>query len=94
MAAAGAVVASTAAAGATTAGADAYQRLPLTAPITLPRGTYYVCLQMNGTTDRYNAHAIGNFGAGKATSTVFGTASAITPPTTFTANLGPIASLY
>jgi hypothetical protein len=92
--AAGAVLATTAVAGTTTAGADSYQRLPLLAPITLPRGTYYVCLQMNGTTDRFNAHPIGNFGAGKKTSTVFGTAAAITPPTTFTADLGPIASLY
>jgi hypothetical protein len=94
--AAGALIpgANTAPAGTTTAGIDSFQRIPLVAPITLPRGTYYVCLQMDGTTDRFNTHPIGNFGASKRTSTVFGTAIAVTPPTTFTAGQGPIASLY
>ncbi len=88
------VNANTLAAGTATSGADSYQRIALTAPKVLAPGTYYICLQMNGTTDRYNAHPFGNFGAGKKTSTVFGTAVAITPPTTFTADLGPMASFY
>lgn len=92
---AGAAVANTATAGVTTSGADAYQRIPFTATYAAKGpATYYVALQMNGATDRYNAHGFGNFGASKATSTVFGTLASITPPTTFTADLGPIASLY
>ena len=91
----GTAVANTATAGATTSGADAYQRIAFTATYAaVGPATYYVCLQMNGTTDRYNAHPIGNFGAAKKTSTVFGTLASITVPTTFTADLGPIASLY
>lgn len=90
----GTLIANSALAGTTTAGADGYQRLPFTAAITIPPGTYYVALQVNGNTDRYNAHPVGNFGAGKGTGTTFGTLAAITPPTTFTADLGPIASLY
>ena len=91
----GAVVANSATAGATTSGADAYQDYAFTAAYAAKGlATYYLCYQMNGTTDRYNAHPFGRFGAGKKTSTVFGTAAAITPPTTFTADLGPIATLY
>ena len=91
----GTAVANTATAGTTTSGADAYQRIPFTATYAAKGpATYYVCLQMNGTTDRFNAWPLGNFGASKKTSTVFGTLASITAPTTFTADLGPIASLY
>lgn len=92
----GTVIANTLAAGTTTVGADAYQRIALTAAITIGPGTYYICLQMNGTTDRFNAHPIGNFGASNnaAAGTVFGTLVSVTAPTTFTADLGPMASLY
>lgn len=91
----GTVVAASNAAGTTTSGADAYQRVPFTGTYAAKGpATYYVCLQMNGTTDRYNAHPVGNFGASKGTGTVFGTLASVTAPTTFTADLGPIASLY
>lgn len=91
----GAVVANSALAGTTTSGADAYQRVPFTAAASLiGPATYFVLLQVNGTTDRYNAHSFGNFGASKKTGEVFGTLTTITPPTTFTADLGSIASLY
>lgn len=63
--------------------------------------TYYIATCYVGTTSRFNTFAVGNFGAGKITSLVYatnfaaaGTALTITPPTTFTTALGPIASLY
>lgn len=82
---------------ATTAGsgADAYQRTDLSAPIALTAGTYYVAAQFNSTSARFNAHAFGDFGAGKLTGQTYGTLpSGLTMPATFTADLGPIASLY
>lgn len=92
---AGAVVAESALAGATTSGADSYQDHAFITPyLALGPATYYVCYQMNGTTDRYNAHTFGRFGASKKTATTFGTSVAITPPTTFTTALGPMATLY
>jgi hypothetical protein len=91
----GAVVANSALAGVTATGTDTFQRLPFTAPYSA-RGpaTYYVGLQVNGTTYRFNSHIAGNFGASKKTTEVFGTLTTITPPTTFTTAVGPIASLY
>lgn len=91
----GAVVANTATAGTTATGTDAYQKINLTAPVTLKGpATYYVGLQVNGTTYRFNSHILGGFGASKKTGETFGTLTAVTPPTTFTTALGPMASLY
>jgi len=89
----GAVVASTASTAAS--GTDAFQRVPFSSTYyaTGP-STYYVLLQCNNTSNRFNSHIAGNFGASKKTSEVFGTLTTITPPTTFTTALGPIASLY
>lgn len=75
-------------------GTDAYQAIDLASAVQIPRGTYYVAAQFSSTSARFNSHALGKFGAGKATSTTYGTFSGFTMPTTFTANLGPIASLY
>lgn len=91
-------------------GTDAYQRVPFaTGPlgaaattIVLPGpGTYFVATCYAAGTSRFNTFAVGNFGAGKLTALVFatnfaaaGTALTITPPTTFTTALGPIAGLY
>ncbi len=55
---------------------------------------YYLLLQIDNTVNRFRTHALGNFGAGKITGGVYGTFATITPPTTFTAGLGPIASVY
>ena len=47
--------------------------------------------------NRINTHVLGNFGAGKIESLVYGTEAgyaSITVPTTFTTGLGPIATLY
>ncbi len=78
-------------------GTDAYQRVAFTGGPIAVKGpaTYYVMTQYNNTASRFNTHTFGDFRAGKLTATTYGTY----PPswsiaTTFTASLGPIASLY
>lgn len=90
----GALVAQTA----TTAGVgtDAYQLVPFTAPyVAVGPATYYIANSFSSATARYNSPPLGAFGASKTTTQTFGTLpTTITPPTTFTTNLSPIASLY
>lgn len=73
---------------------DRFQRVALTSSLTLPAGTYYVGVQYSSASARFNAHPIGNFGASKKTGETFGNFTTITPPTTFTAGVGPMGSLY
>lgn len=77
-------------------GTDAYQRIAWTSgPIALKGpATYWVAVQGNNTGMKVNTHTIGNFGADKQTSTVYGTLTVAAAPTTFTTALGPVASLY
>ena len=76
-------------------GTDAYQRIAFSATYAAKGpATYYILTQYSSTSDRYNAWAVGNFGASKKTSETFGTFTTITPPTTFTTNLATIAGLY
>lgn len=77
-------------------GTDAYQRVAFTASYSaVGPATYYVLLFIDNGTARYNTHTFGNFGASKQTGQVYATGfTTISPPSTFTANLGPIASLY
>lgn len=80
----------------TTAGtANLFQRIALTAPITLQPGTYYIVVQSNGTTAKLGTFASAGVPliTGSATGTL-GTPANFTPATTYTANLGPIASFY
>lgn len=91
--AAGTVVASTASTAAS--GTDAYQSIALSTPyVAEGPATYYVGLQCSSTSQRVNTHILGRFGASKKTGETYGTATDITPPTTFTTAQGPIASLY
>jgi hypothetical protein len=91
----GVVVANTALAGTTATGTDAFQKIDLAATYAAKGpATYYVGLQVNGTTYRFNSHILGVFGASKKTGETFGTPTTITAPTTFTTAQGPIASLY
>jgi len=90
----GAVVAYSALAGVDQAGTDAWQRIPFTTPAKLKAGLYYAGFQFNNTSARFNAQVFGNFGASKKTGEVFGTPTAITPPTTFTTNLAALGGLY
>lgn len=89
----GVVVGSTASTAAS--GTDAYQSVNLsTAYVAEGPATYYVGLQCNNISQRFNSHILGRFGASKKTGETYGTATNITPPTTFTTAQGPIASLY
>lgn len=75
-------------------GTDAYQRIALTATLDIVGGTYYILQQVDNTTARINTHTLGNGGASKKTGETYGTFTTITPPTTFTTAVGPVASLY
>lgn len=76
-------------------GTAAYQSVPFTAPVTVvgPE-VYYIGLQCSSTSARFRSHPISVVPAGKKTGETFGTVTAITPPTTFTAGQGPISSTY
>jgi hypothetical protein len=92
---AGNLVATTATAGVTVGTAGTWQAIPFTAPVTVNAGVYFIVVQLNGTTARfatYNA-PVTPLLTGSATGT-FGTGAAITPPTTYTAGVGPVAMLY
>lgn len=106
---AGAILRSSAAVGAQPATVDGYDNVAFAlgadgtttaTTIVLPTGVYFIGTIYNGTTNRFNAHAVGAFPGGKITGAVFATAGVsakmtITPPTAFTvAELPPIASLY
>jgi hypothetical protein len=94
----GNLVATTALAGVTVGTAGTYQQIPFTAPVTIAANAtspYFIVVQSNGTTARVatiNAPTSVLL-TGSATGT-FGTSAAITPPTTYTAGVGPVALLY
>lgn len=92
--AAGAILASSASTA--QSGTNVYQRVPFTGgPFILPPGTYYALAFFDNTGARCRAQAFGNFGADKKTGQVYGTGfTTITPPTTFTADEGPIMGTY
>ena len=93
----GALLATTATAGTTAGTANTWQQIAFTATynLTVP-GTYWLALQSNGNTAKFasiNAPTSSGVLTGSATGT-FGTGASITPPTTYTANLGPKALVY
>lgn len=93
----GTLLATTATAGTTAGTANSYQQIAFTATynLTVP-GTYYIAVQSNGTTAKLatlNSPVNSGIVTGSATGT-FGTGASITPPTTYTANLGPLATVY
>lgn len=95
--AAGTKVAQTAAAGTASATNDVFQEIAFTATYAaVGPALYHVGVQANGTTakTRTVAAATGLVFTDIATGTSFGAETAITPPTTFTANEAPIAYLY
>lgn len=76
-------------------GTAAYQKLPFAAAYNAKGpAKYFIGLQVDNTTARFRSHILGNFGASKKTSQTYGTLTALTAPTTFTTNLGPIADVY
>jgi hypothetical protein len=95
---AGAVLATTAVAGVTTAGASTYQKMNLVTPYYLVGPSrYFVCDGLNGTTDTIRHAVTGtndNILGGTKTGQTFGTAAAITVPTTFTTAKVPYFLLF
>ena len=93
---AGVTLATTLLTGTTAGTANTWQQIAFTATYTLTvPGTYWVVLQSNGTTAKFASlnSPISTLLTGSATGTL-GTAASITPPTTYTANLGPKIVLY
>lgn len=93
---AGTRIGTTALAGTTTAGANAFQTIALTAPLAIQGpGRYFVSVQGNGATDIIRTIAASTFRniVTNSVAGTFGTLPALTPPTTFTANVGPICDL-
>jgi hypothetical protein len=94
----GALVANTAVAGVTTSGANTFQQIAFTQPVTLPVGRYYCAEQMDGLTDKIRTIATATYIAATGadlTGAAFGTLNpVIVPPTTLTADKGPICYIY
>lgn len=90
---AGTVIATSASTAAS--GTTAYQNVPFTAALTINPGTYYALTFYDNNIQRATAWTAGAFGASKQTGQTYATGfTTITPPTTFTTALGPVASLY
>ncbi len=98
----GALLAATATAGTTATGTDAFQSLAIATTgtdqgttatsVALKAGEYFIAWQTNGTTTKHRTVAASTY-LGMVTDTdtgTFGTLTALTVPTTFTANQAPI----
>lgn len=84
-------------AGTTTAGANVFQEIAFGAPIQLTPGQYFIAAQLNGTTDRFRTVATATWVsllAGSTAGTFATIPTALTAPTTFTADKAPICYLY
>lgn len=81
--------------GASASGTQAFQQFPFSATYAaVGPAKYFILLESNNTGYKFYTHTVGNFGAAKTTGQVYGTFPAITPATTFTTALGPIADTY
>lgn len=97
----GALVAASNLSGTLAGTANIWQRIPfglLTVPIpylAVP-GQYFITLIMNGTTAKFRAYNSPGLAllTQSASGGTFGTNAAITPPTTYTVAVGPVAMLY
>jgi len=93
----GALVANSAVAGVTTSGADSFQQLAFTSPVTLAPGRYFIGNQMNGTTDKTRKMKAADSPnvLTRSSTGAFGTIPAtVTVPTAFVDVAGPIGYLY
>jgi hypothetical protein len=93
----GAVVANSALTGVTSSGANAFQEIAFTGTYAaVGPARYWIALQSNGTTDNIRTVAASTFIDVLTTSATgaFGTLTSLTPPTTFTADKGPLAYVY
>lgn len=77
-------------------GTTVYQRVPFTGTYAaVGPATYYVLTFYDNNTQRPTAFTVGNCAANKQTGQTFATGfTTITPGTTFTTALGPVAALY
>jgi hypothetical protein len=97
---AGNLLANSATAGATSAGASDYQNIPFTSKyFAVGPALYYACMQNNGSTALVHmadaATGADTVWAGAISTITFGTIPAtITPPVTFTTAVGPMVALY
>ena len=93
----GVLLATTDTSGTTAGTAGTWQQIAFTATYNLTQpGTYYLALQSNGTTARFSALNAPT-SSGVVTTSVagtFGTGASITPPTTYTAGVGPVMLPY
>jgi hypothetical protein len=89
----GALIAAAATASTATAGTANYQTAAFVAPYIAKPGKYFVLMQNSGS-NHYRAHTVGAFGCSKKTGETYGTFTAVTPPTTFTTAICPIATTY
>lgn len=90
----GAVITAAQTASTAAVAAAAYQQVPFAVAYAAKGPAKYFILMQNSGSNHFRAHNIGNFGASKKTSETYGTFTAVTPPTTFTADLGPICDVY
>lgn len=93
----GTLLGNSALAGTLSAGANAFQEIALTSPVAIVGpGRYWIGVQCNGTTATTRRVAASTFidVLTKSTAGTFGTLPALTVPTTFTADVGPIAYIY
>lgn len=95
----GKLLANSALAGVVVGAAAGMQEVPFTAPVeVVGPGWYYLSLTFNGTTAKFRtlaaATAMASTAFTKAAALTFGTVGDLTPPTTFTADVGPIAYVY
>jgi hypothetical protein len=76
-------------------GTAAFQAFPFSTAIDVQGpGRYWVAFQFSSTSARFRTHTLGVFPTGSATGGTYGTIPAITPTTTFTTAVGPVASTY
>lgn len=76
-------------------GTAAYQDFAFSAPVDIQGpGRYWAAFQFSSTSARFRTHTIGRFSTGSATGGTYGTIPNITPTTSFTTAVGPIASTY
>lgn len=95
----GTLLANSALAGVTVGTLATFQEIPFTAPVEIiGPGWYYLSVTMNGTTARLRTIAtalgISQTALTKSATGTFGTVGALTVPTTFTADVAPIAYTY
>lgn len=89
----GAVITAAQTASTATAGTANYQTAAFAATYVAKPGKYFLLMQNSGL-NHFRSHIVGAFGCSKKTGETYGTFTAVTPPTTFTTVVCPIATTY